>query len=104
MAASRPHLHPSVLFKQTNHFAHHTQFGGPPGGGLNTLGVNNLARFDAQGRQTNAAFGQVIAARNERRMQGPCASPSNHRQVVRAASLSSSSTKADSQRAGGCFG
>ncbi len=38
----------------------HTQFGG----------VNNVARFDPQGNQVNALFGQVTSARNERRMQG----------------------------------
>ena len=38
----------------------HTQF----------ASVNNTARFDPQGNQVNAAFGQVTAARNERRMQG----------------------------------
>ena len=32
--------------------------------------VNNIARFDPQGVQVNAAFGQVTAARFERRMQG----------------------------------
>jgi len=31
--------------------------------------VNNTARFDPQGNQVNAVFGQVTAARNERRMQ-----------------------------------
>ena len=38
----------------------HTQYGG----------VNSTARFDPQGNQVNAAFGQVNSARNERRMQG----------------------------------
>jgi len=38
----------------------HTQFNG----------VNNIARFDPQGVQVNAAFGQVTSARQERRMQG----------------------------------
>ncbi len=32
--------------------------------------VNNIARFDPQGVQVNAGFGQVTAARFERRMQG----------------------------------
>jgi len=32
--------------------------------------VNNVARFDPQGNQVNAAFGQVTNARQERRMQG----------------------------------
>ena len=31
--------------------------------------VNTQAQFDAQGNQTNASFGKVITARNERRMQ-----------------------------------
>jgi len=38
----------------------HTQFNG----------VNNIARFDPQGVQVNAAFGEVTSARQERRMQG----------------------------------
>ena len=38
----------------------HTQFNG----------INGTARFDPQGVQVNAAFGQVTSARNERRMQG----------------------------------
>jgi hypothetical protein len=32
--------------------------------------VDRTARFDAQGNQTNARFGQVIAARQPRVMQG----------------------------------
>jgi hypothetical protein len=40
-------------------FFNHTQFSA----------VNNTARFDVQGNQVNAAFGQVTAARLERRMQ-----------------------------------
>jgi hypothetical protein len=41
-------------------FFNHTQYSA----------VNNTARFDPQGNQVNAAFGQVTATRTERRMQG----------------------------------
>jgi hypothetical protein len=43
----------------------HTQFGGPDP----DQGVGNAAIFDTAGRQTNANFGKLTAARQERRMQ-----------------------------------
>jgi len=57
----------SIQFRfETYNTFNHTQFGGANGTGVS---VDNVARFDATGKQVNARFGQYLLTRDGRRVQ-----------------------------------